>query len=294
MPEPDTRTASPPAPGRPAGRIPGPGSLTWRYAGDWRAGLIGRATLLLQVAHPVVGAGVADHSEFLEDRWGRLLRTVESTTRFLGYRGDAAGRRETARLREIHRDIKGVDVRGRRYHALNPEAYLWVHATLLHGMLEAQRLFARPVPPAREAALFEEWRQLAFALGVTGRHVPADPAAFRRYFDAMVNDRLEDNATVRLLIRLDREPLPPPPRWPLPGVAWQGLAVPATALLREVGVGSLPPVLRARFGLAWSAADEWRFRRFAQAMRTADAALVGPLRYTPIAARAMRAARRRR
>ncbi|WP_233617573.1 oxygenase MpaB family protein [Actinomadura sp. WAC 06369] len=193
-----------------AGAIPGPDSLTWRYAGDWRGALTGRATLLLQVAHPVVGAGVGQHSGFLEDRWGRLARTLESTFDFLGYRGERRGRREAARLREVHKDIKGVDDRGRRYHALNPEAYLWVHATLFHGMVQTQRLFGRGVPAAREEALFGEWRDLALALGITERHLPAGPAAFREYFDAMVEDRLECNDTVRLLIDLDRTPLPPP------------------------------------------------------------------------------------
>ncbi|QKG19782.1 oxygenase MpaB family protein [Actinomadura verrucosospora] len=273
-----------------AGAIPGPGSLIWRYAGDWRGAFGGRAVLLLQVAHPVVGAGVADHSEFLEDRWGRLLRTVESTMNFLGYRGDERGRREAARLREIHKDIKGVDAQGRRYHALNPEAYLWVHATLLHGMIQTQRLFGTPLTPDRERVLHEEWAQLALALGITERHIPESPAAFRDYFDTMVNERLEDNATVRLLIELDRRPLPPPPRWPLPGFAWSGIAGPPTVMLGRMGVGCLPPILRERFGLRWTSGDERRFRLFAQAMRGGDRLLTDRLRYSPVAARAMRRA----
>ncbi|TDC76783.1 oxygenase MpaB family protein [Actinomadura sp. 7K507] len=278
--------------GRPAGAIPGPSSLTWRYAGDWRGVFTGRSTLLLQVAHPVVGAGVADHSEFVEDRWGRLLRTLESANNFLGYRGDERGRDEAARLREIHKDIKGVDAEGRRYHALNPEAYLWVHATLFHGMLHTQRVFGRPLEPAKEEALFQEWRDLALALGITERHLPDSPAAFRDYFDDMVENRLEDNETVRLLIRLDRRPLPPPPRWPLPKAAWTGLMLPPTRLMRQTGVATLPPVLRERFGLRWTSADRARFEMFARSVRLAGAATPERLLYSPIAARAMRAARR--
>ena len=283
----DHRTAS-----RPAGAIPGPSSLTWRYAGDWRGAFTGRSTLLLQVAHPVVGAGVADHSEFVEDRWGRLLRTLESANKFLGYRGDERGRDEAARLREIHKDIKGVDAEGRRYHALNPEAYLWVHATLFHGMLHTQRVFGSPLKPAKEAALFREWRDLALALGITERHLPDSPAAFHDYFDAMVEDRLEDNETVQLLIRLDREPLPPPPKWPLPAAAWTGLTLPPTRLMRQTGIGTLPPVLRERFGLRWTSADQRRFEVFARGVRLAGAATPERLLYSPVAARALRSARR--
>ncbi|MGI5202006.1 oxygenase MpaB family protein [Spirillospora sp. CA-108201] len=289
-PPPAPVSAEPP----PAGAIPGSSSLTRRYAGDWRGVFISRSTLLLQVAHPVVGAGVADHSAFLGDRWGRLTRTLESTLDFLGYRGEERGRKEAARLREVHRDIKGVDADGRRYHALNPEAYLWVHATLYHGMVRTQELFGRPLGPVEEAALFREWRDLALALGITGRHLPDGPAAFRAYFDGMVQDRLERNATVDLLMRLDREPLPPPPSWPLPRAAWTGLALPPTRLLRATGVAALPPVLRARFGLRWTASDRRRFEVFARGVRLAHAATRAPLRHSPVAARAVRSARRGR
>jgi uncharacterized protein (DUF2236 family) len=273
------------------GAIPGPKSLTWRYAGDWRGALTSRTTLLLQVAHPVVGAGVAEHSRFLDDRWGRLLRTIASTIDFLGYRGEERGRREAARLREVHKDIKGVDGQGRRYHALNPDGYLWVHATLFHGMVQTQRLFGRPLPSDRERALFGEWRDLALALGITERHLPASPPEFREYFDTMVEERLEHNDTVRLLIDLEREPLPPPPVWPLPALAWSGITLPPSTVLRKVGNGALPPVLRERFGLRWSSADECVFRRFTQSMRMADRVMVGPMRLTPSASYAMLRAR---
>jgi uncharacterized protein (DUF2236 family) len=275
----------------PAGAIPGPSSLTWRYAGDWRGVFGARSTLLLQVAHPVVGAGVADHSDFLSDRWGRLQRTMESTFDFLGYRGEERGRTEAARLREIHRDIKGVDAGGRRYHALNPEAYLWVHATLYRGMVETQRVFGRPLSPVKEAALFREWRDLALALGITERHLPDGPAAFRAYFAGMVEDRLERNDTVDLLIRLDRKPLPPPPNWPLPRTVWTGLALPPGRVLRKTGIATLPPVLRDRFGLRWTSADQRRFDVLARGVRLAGALTPEPLRHSPVAARAMRRSR---
>jgi uncharacterized protein (DUF2236 family) len=34
----------------------------------------GGRSLLLQIAHPVVAAGVADHSNYSRERWRRLLR----------------------------------------------------------------------------------------------------------------------------------------------------------------------------------------------------------------------------
>src|SRR4051812_49835191 len=56
---------------------PRPRSVAWSYAGDARTMLGAGAALLLQVAHPTVAGGVRDHSNFAEDPWGRLLRTLD-------------------------------------------------------------------------------------------------------------------------------------------------------------------------------------------------------------------------
>ncbi len=110
----------------------------------------------------------------------------------------------------------------------------------------------------------------------------------------MVRDRLERNATVELLKRLDRVPLPPPASWPLPRAAWTGLALPPTRLLRATGIAALPPLLRERFGLRWTAFDQRRFDLFARGVRLAHAATPAPPHGSPAAARAIRAARRAR
>jgi uncharacterized protein (DUF2236 family) len=46
------------------------------------------------------------------------------------------------RLREMHRRIRGANPDGSRYHALEPGAYAWVHATLIYSVVVAQRGFA--------------------------------------------------------------------------------------------------------------------------------------------------------
>src|SRR5437764_2499574 len=119
-----------------------PGSVTWRYASDARAMLGAGAALLLQVSHPTVAAGVREHSEFERDPWGRLLRTLDFVN-LLIYGGPEAAARTGRALREMHRRIKGVDPDGKRYHALEPEAYAWVHATLAEVIVRAHRLFGR-------------------------------------------------------------------------------------------------------------------------------------------------------
>ena len=58
----------------------GPGSLTWRVNREGVLLLGGGRALLLQVAHPLVAAGVAQHSNYREDPFGRLYRTLDTVT----------------------------------------------------------------------------------------------------------------------------------------------------------------------------------------------------------------------
>ncbi len=107
----------------------GPDSITWQYGSDTRLYLAMLYPLLLQIAHPTVGAGVMDYSDFEKRPFNRLFRTIDYLL-VLQYGGrDAAPMGH--RLREIHKEFKGVKPNGERYHALEPGAYAWVHATLL-------------------------------------------------------------------------------------------------------------------------------------------------------------------
>ena len=61
--------------------VPGRGSITWRRAADARIFVGAGYALMLQVAHPTVGAGVLEHSNYKADPWGRLFRTLDFSTR---------------------------------------------------------------------------------------------------------------------------------------------------------------------------------------------------------------------
>ena len=56
----------------------GPGSMMWTVNRESVLLLGGRAALLMQLAHPLVAAGVADHSDFRSDSLRRLRRTLDS------------------------------------------------------------------------------------------------------------------------------------------------------------------------------------------------------------------------
>jgi len=127
---------------------PHPGTITWRYAGDARVLIAAGYALLLQVAHPTVGAGVSEHSQFRRDPWGRLLRTLDYTCTMV-YGGPRAAGEMGQRIRSFHRRISGTRPDGQRYHALEPEAYAWVHATLAEAILAAHERFTDPCGPSR-------------------------------------------------------------------------------------------------------------------------------------------------
>src|SRR2546421_11159354 len=69
--------------------IVGPDSVAWRITSDARLYFAMLYPLLLQVAHPTVGAGVRDYSDFEERPWNRLVRTVDYVS-LLVYGGGAA------------------------------------------------------------------------------------------------------------------------------------------------------------------------------------------------------------
>lgn len=240
------------------------GTAAWKYFGDFRDGLLAGQVLVLQVAHPVVAAGVRDHSGYTEDPWTRLMRTGASLSIYV-YGGPAGARFEAERLRKLHRTFTGID-NGKRYSALDPKAYAWVHATLVKVPIDTQRFFGRPLPQTELEEYYAQMRDIGRLLGVREQDLPPDWAAFERYYDETVAN-FSTNSTIETLfdtIRTVRKPV----RW-LPDSWWRLHGRVQMFLLRA----TLPPELRAKVGLSWSAKDQRRFDRFARVTRM----LVNPI-----------------
>jgi uncharacterized protein (DUF2236 family) len=249
--------------------ILGPDSFVWQRFGDIRLFFGSGYALLLQVAHPTVGSGVRDHSTFERDPWGRLLRTADYLFLIVysGREAAAVGRR----LRELHKTIKGTDPDGSRYSALEPEAYAWVHATLIDAPIRAHERFLGPLDQDEIEQIYAEMLPVGRLLGVREGDLPADWAGFCEYFDEMVAERLERHQTVDTVLRAMTRPTPPPVIDRIPGL-WPALRLPPSRALRTATIGLLPPVLRKRFGLRWSGVEAAEFRALGAASRA-----VGPL-----------------
>ncbi|NBM19635.1 DUF2236 domain-containing protein [Streptomyces sp. GC420] len=258
-------------------RAPRRGGMAWRCFGDTRSTLLAPQLLLLQVSHPVVGAGVADHSNFRAEPWPRLIRTLLSLSTVI-YGGRRAATAEARRLIHVHAPMKGTDSAGRRYHALNPEAYHWVHATLVKGPVDAQRLFGKGLDEAQLEEYYREMRDVGRVWGLGDHHLPPDWPSFCAYYDDKVENRLEYNRSVQDVVDELAHPAKPF-RW-IPGPLWRPFARVAAHYALLVTVGTLPPPLRDRLRLTWSARQERSLRRFARFVRLLMTLVPPPLRIT--------------
>src|ERR687891_640349 len=121
-----------------------PGSVAWRVGSEGALLLGGGRALILQVAHPKVAAGVAQHSNYREAPWRRLYRTIEVTTRIV-FGDERQSAQAAAGLRRRHQRVEGADDRGEPYRASDPELLMWVHATLIDSSLLIYHRYVRPM-----------------------------------------------------------------------------------------------------------------------------------------------------
>lgn len=242
-------------------------TITWRYAGDARLLVAAGYALLLQVSHPTVGAGVSEHSQFRHEPWGRLLRTLDYTYTMV-YGGPQAAGEMGRRIHSFHKQIHGAGPDGRRYHALEPEAYAWVHATLAEAIVVAHERFGRPLTDEQRQQFWSEWRSLGRMLGVRERDLPKDWLRFRDYLEEMVDGKLRRTPAVDDVLEALARPTRPPLAV-LRGPGWAAIRAPLGHVLGLTTVGLLTPALRRRFGVCWTRANDVELCALGAALRSA-------------------------
>ncbi len=214
----------------------------------------GRA-LLLQLAHPLVAAGVADHSDFRADPLSRLRRTLDATLAIV-FGDRKTARAWAARVRRVHAGVRGVLLeragpfpRGTRYEASDPDLLLWVHATLVDTALLVHSRFFGQLDRGDRARYYDETKTIASLMGIPETTIPPTPRAFDTYMNGMIrSNKLTVTETARDLASAVLRP-------PVPLVG--GAAAPLISFLT---VALLPERLRAAYALPWGGAREaaWR------------------------------------
>ncbi|HET9876292.1 MAG TPA: oxygenase MpaB family protein [Mycobacterium sp.] len=235
----------------------GPDSLTWKYFGDLRTGLMGVWIGSIENMYPGLGAGVEQHSSLWREPLQRVSRSVYP---ILGVVYDGERARETAEdLRGWHREIKGIDSKGRRYHALDPETFYWAHATFFMMVIKLGEYFCGGLTEAEKHQLFDEHVQWYRMYGMSMRPVPKSWEDFLEYWDRICRDDLEITKAAHTILNMRI----PKPRFVLmPTPVWNQLFKPMQATQRWIATGLFDPVVREKGGMHWNEGDEVLFRLF--------------------------------
>lgn len=268
-------------------RSPGPGSILWDIFSDITLSPFSIPVLVMQAAHPAVGDAVARYSVFKTEPWGRLFRTGFSMMRFLhggrqGRKGQRAkGQREAADLRALHAHFRGIQPDGKSYQALDPRIFRVVPDTFLAAALAFREAMGQPFTDAEQQTLFREYQELCLLFGIPQSCLEKNLAAFRVYYDKLLLDTMTYNETVSYLLEEmmkngPRIPLPLPQSW------WQWLYRHTLyPVIRIFTLGFIDPRFRAKHGIAWSRADEKKYRRYLKVVRFIRRLLPRWLRYHP-------------
>jgi uncharacterized protein (DUF2236 family) len=199
--------------GTPGPRWFAPGSAIRTVHADSAMFVGGLRALLLQSLHPLAMAGVAGHSGYRGDPWGRLARTSTflATTTFATAQDAQA---MVDRVRAVHERVRGRAPDGRPYRAGDPHLLTWVHVAEADSFLAAhQRYGERPLRPAEADEYVAQSARVARALGAV-----VVPETVAELSECLESYRPELEATpaaldaARFLLR--EPPLPGPARAP--------------------------------------------------------------------------------
>ncbi|MFZ2526560.1 MAG: oxygenase MpaB family protein [Rhodococcus sp. (in: high G+C Gram-positive bacteria)] len=256
----------------------GPDSLTWKYFGGWRGMLFGPWAGSMQNMHPGLGAAVEEHSQFFDERWERLYRSLYPIYGVV-FDGDRAP--DTARqVRGYHDTVKGVDSRGRSYHALDPDTFYWAHATFFYSLVMSVEWFDGPLTLADKHRLFDEHVQWYRLYGMPMRSVPESWEDFLDYWDHMCRNVLEDNKATRDVLDLTHLDRPPFLRW-LPAPVWHLVRPVATRGFLWLTVGLYDQPVRDLLGLSWSRPEQHVHRAVGRAIGLGTRLVPRRYRYHP-------------
>lgn len=159
-----------------------------------RCGLLfGPAAAILQIAHPRIAQGVAEHSNFESDAVGRLRRTLASTNR-IAFGTKAEAEATKARLQALHSNVRGETEDGiegaSNYSAFEPELLLWVLATLIMAALKGFEFVHGTLPENRKQNFYLDMRRFGQYFGLSEEFGPPDFPTFEDYFSEMLKNPL--------------------------------------------------------------------------------------------------------
>ena len=207
-----------------------PSSVTWKIHSDPAMLVGGIRALFQQALHPQAMAGVAEHSNFREDAWGRLQRTGDYVST-LTFGTPTQANELSARVRKIHAYL-GLD---------DPKLLLWVHMAMVDSFLDVAVRSGLALSEAEQDQYVAEMVVFAEAVGIDESIVPKTVAEMKKYFIDISAELSASDDAKRAALFLTIPPLPTAVRFATP-------AAPAWAAVATLAGASLPNWARALYG----------------------------------------------
>ncbi len=226
----------------------------------------GQRALLMQVAHPLVGQGVLDHSSVRKDPLKRLKRTLQLTqTLIFGTKEEVLASAE--KINRVHKAVKGnlnspvgTYTAGEAYHAINNDLLIWVWATLIDTAVTVYETFISPLSNTEKEQYYQESKMLLPLLGADKQKAPKNFEELTQYINNMykngkiaVNNEVKQEITPYLLLKK-------PDHIKLP-------LLPVSYMIEKITTGLLPQELREQYGLSWTTRDQKLFNFLATGSR---------------------------
>jgi uncharacterized protein (DUF2236 family) len=207
-----------------------PDSIVWKIHSDPSMVVGGIRALFQQALHPVAMAGVATHSNFREDAWGRLQRTGDYVAT-LTFGSTEQAQELSQRVRRVHTKL-GLD---------DPHELLWVHMAMVDSFLDIAFRSGMALTQSQKDEYIAEMVEFAVLVGVSRSDVPQSYQELKDYFLKISPELVASDDAKRAAIFLTLPPLPTVIRFATP-------AAPAWAALSALAAASLPRWARNLYG----------------------------------------------
>jgi uncharacterized protein (DUF2236 family) len=207
-----------------------PSSIAWKIHSDPAMLIGGIRALFQQALHPQAMAGVAEHSNFREDAWGRLQRTGDYVTT-VTFGTPSEAKELTARVRKIHTHL-GLD---------DPKLLLWVHMSMVDSFLDVAVRSGMALSAQERDQYLAEMVLFAQEVGIDESAVPKSVTEMKKYFTDIAPELSASDDAKRAALFLTLPPLPTAVRFATP-------AAPLWAAIAALAGSALPNWARSLYG----------------------------------------------
>ncbi|MFM7491926.1 MAG: oxygenase MpaB family protein [Actinomycetota bacterium] len=240
-----------------------PDSVTWKIHSDTSMFVGGIRALLEQALHPEAMAGVAAHSNFREDAWGRLQRTGDYVgTLTFGTREEAE--KLAARVRKVHATLKLDD----------QKLLLWVHMAMVDAFLDTALRSGLSLTETEQDTYIDEMVTFALLVGIDEGKVPRNRVELQSYFREISPELYASDDAKRAALFIALPPLPPLLRFGTP-------IAPLWGSMTSLASAALPRWARSLYGWPTLPGHELATSLALKSTRSALALLPQSFRETP-------------